>query len=119
MRILRTVFWAIIGLCLIVIGLANRGFVTLRVLPEALGDLVGVSPDIELPLYMVILFGVAIGLLVGFVWEWLREHKHRAEARMRAREVGRLEREVDRLKTEKHEGEDDVLALLDTAPARR
>ena len=40
----------------------------------------------------------------------------RTKARKRAREVNRLEREVDRLRHEKHEGEDDVLALVD-APA--
>ncbi len=119
MRILRTVFWGLVALCLVVLGLANRGMVTLQVLPEGLGGLFGVSPDIAMPLYAVILIGVALGLLIGFFWEWLREHKHRAEARARAREVGRLEREVDRLKTEKHEGQDDVLALLDGPTAAR
>ncbi|SDF10898.1 lipopolysaccharide assembly protein LapA domain-containing protein [Limimaricola pyoseonensis] len=117
MRILRTAFWGLVALCLVILGLANRGMVTLRVLPEGLSGLFGVSPDIDMPLYAVILIGVALGLMIGFLWEWLREHKYRAAARRRARDAERLEREVDRLRHEKHEGDDEVLALLD-APAQ-
>lgn len=119
MRTIRYVFWALVAIVLIVVGLANRGMVTLRAMPEALGALFGVSPDIELPLFVVIFLGVAAGLLIGFLWEWLREHKHRAEARRKTREVNVLQREVGRLKTEKHEGKDEVLALLEGAPPRR
>jgi uncharacterized integral membrane protein len=119
MKILRYAFWAIVAVCLIIVGLANRGMVTLRALPEALAGLIGVSPDIELPLFVVIFLGVAAGLIIGFLWEWVREYKHRAEARTKSREVTMLEREVGRLKSEKHEGKDEVLALLDGAPGRR
>ncbi len=119
MKTLRYAFWGIVAVFLIIVGLANRGMVTLRAMPEALGALFGVSPDIDLPLFVVIFLGVAAGLLIGFLWEWLREHKHRAEARRKTREVNLLQREVGRLKTEKHEGKDEVLALLDGAPPRR
>lgn len=119
MRYIRYGFWALVALCLVILGLANREFVTLSALPEPLAAALGLSPDIELPLFVAIFFGVAIGLLIGFVWEWLREHPHRRAARTRSREVTMLEREVDRLRAEKHEGQDDVLALLDGASSRR
>ena len=32
---------------------------------------------LELPLFLVIFGGIVAGLLIGFVWEWFREHKHR------------------------------------------
>lgn len=112
-NIIRYAFWGIVAVCLIIVGIANRGFVTLRALPEGLAGFFGVSPDIEMPLFVVIFLGVAFGLLVGFFWEWLREHKHRVAARRAARDVSKLEREVGRLRTEKHGGKDDVLALLD------
>lgn len=115
MKLIRYAFWAVIAICLITVGLANRGEVTLRAMPEALGGLVGVSPDITLPLYVVIFLGVAAGLLIGFFWEWLREHKIRADARDKGREVSQLRREVGRLKTQKNEGKDEVLALLEDA----
>lgn len=119
MKILRYAFWGIVAICLIVVGLANRGMVTLRALPEALAGLFGISPDIDLPLFVVIFLGVAAGLLIGFVWEWIREYRQRADARSKLREVTMLQREIGRLQTEKHEGKDEVLALLDGAPPRR
>jgi uncharacterized integral membrane protein len=114
MKLIRYAFWGLVAICLIVVGLANRGDVTLRAMPELLADIVGVSPDITLPLFVVIFLGVAAGLLIGFFWEWLREWKHRAEARDKGREVVQLKREMRRMTTEKHEGKDEVLALLES-----
>ena len=113
MKTIRYAFWAIVGLCLILVGLANRGVVTVRAMPEALFDLLGISPDVQLPLFMVIFAGFAAGLLIGFLWEWGREHRIRAEGRAKAREVEALRREVAALKSEKTSGGDDVLALLE------
>ena len=119
MKVFRAGFWAIIGICLIVVGLANRGLVTVRAMPEALGNLLGLSPDIELPLFVVIFLGVAAGLLIGFFWEWLREHKFRSEARSKGREVVQLRREMDRMRDSDGDGKDDVLALLESSGSRR
>lgn len=115
MKTLRYGFWAIVGLCLIIVGLANRDVVTLRAMPEPLADLLRVSPDVNLPLFMVIFAGVGAGLLIGFLWEWVREHRMRVEARAKAREVNALRREVAdlRAKTGNSQTGDDVLALLD------
>jgi uncharacterized integral membrane protein len=96
-------------------ALANRDHVMLQVLPEELANFFGMNASIELPLFIVIMGSILIGLLVGFIWEWIREYGHRAEAAKLAREMRRLEREVARLKGEKHEGKDEVLALLDEA----
>jgi lipopolysaccharide assembly protein A len=119
MKTLRIAFWAVVGLCLIIVGLANRGTVTVRAMPEALAGLFGISPDVTLPLFVVILTGVAVGLLVGFVWEWLREHAQRAEARAKERQIADLQREVGRLRAEKSVGKDEVLALLEAPATRR
>jgi len=115
MKTIRYSFWAIVGLCLILIGLANRDMVTVRAMPEALGDLLGISPDMQLPLFVVIFIGVGVGLMIGFLWEWVREHRIRADARGKAREVESLKREVDQLRgaAATAKGEDDVLALLE------
>ena len=74
--------------------------------------------QVDVPLYVAIFAGIAIGILVGFVWEWFREMKHRSVASKRTREAQSLAREVVRLKEEKNEGKDDVLALLDDAPRK-
>lgn len=115
MRYIRYVCIAVFAVALIAVALANRGPVTLKLLPNEIAGLFAVTPTMELPLFVVIFGGILTGLLVGFIWEWMREYTVRAENARNAREVRRLEREVKRLKAEKHEGQDDVLALLDEA----
>jgi len=112
MKTLRYAFWAIVALLLILVGLANRGMVTLRAMPEAISNALGISPDIQMPLFVAIFIGVGVGLLLGFIWEWIREYKERAESRARAREVAALRRELAALKTANTPQGDDVLALL-------
>ncbi|WP_210526507.1 lipopolysaccharide assembly protein LapA domain-containing protein [Rubellimicrobium arenae] len=120
MRFLKTAFWGLVAVILVTMGLANRGIVTLRVLPEAFSTWLGVSPDIDLPLFLVILLGVALGLLVGFIWEWIREIPERAQGRATARELERLRREVARQRAEAAP-RNDVLAAIEApvVPARR
>ncbi|MDF1855978.1 LapA family protein [Pseudooceanicola sp.] len=113
MRYLRYAFLVALAAGLISVALANRQMATLTLLPDGLSRIVGMNTAIELPLFVVIFLGILAGLLIGFVWEWLREYKHRSEARRHAKQAGKLEREVRRLKGEKHKGKDEVLALLE------
>lgn len=115
MKYIRYTFWVIVAICLIIVGIANRGIVTLRALPEVLAAPLGISPDIEMPLFMAIFIGVGLGLVIGYFWEWVNEHKVRSVAKAKGREVDALKRQVDTLKTEKHEGKDEIVALLDKA----
>jgi uncharacterized integral membrane protein len=115
MRYIRYAFLATLGVVLIAIAFANRGDVTLQLMPDAVADFAGLNYSITLPLFVVIFGGIVAGLLIGFVWEWLREFKHRAEVGRKKREEMGLQREVKKLKGEKHEGKDEGLALLDEA----
>lgn len=119
MKTIRYAFWAIVALCLILIGLANRDPVTLHAMPQGFADLLSgilqrdVSTTVEVPLFLAIFIGVAIGLFIGFLWEWLRETRIRAHGRTKEREANALRREVAELRS-KNSGEgDDILALLD------
>ncbi|SNR33592.1 lipopolysaccharide assembly protein LapA domain-containing protein [Puniceibacterium sediminis] len=115
MRYIRYAFLACLAIVLVSVALANRGFVTLQLLPGDLSVLLGMQKTMQLPLFIVIFGGIVAGLLIGFFWEWLREHKHRAEAARRQAEVKRLERELRRVKGQRDAGKDEVLALLDQA----
>lgn len=112
MRYIRYAFLAGLGLVLLVVATANRGDVTLFVLPQELSNLTGWSGSVTLPLFLVIFGGIVAGILIGFVWEWLREYKYRAMASAERRDRQKLEREMERLRGPEHREEDDVLALL-------
>jgi len=113
MKYFRAVFLLILAIVLISISLANRDLVTLRLLPEGLINLSGRQWQVELPLFVTVFGGIVAGLIIGFVWEWFREHKHRREATFQGREARRLEREVTRMKGEQGKQQDEVLALLE------
>ncbi len=115
MRYIRYASIATFAVALILIALANRGIVSLKIWPDELASLAATNPTFEVPLFMVIFGGVLAGLIVGFIWEWIREAGERAEAARQAREMQRLRAEITRLKGEKHEGKDEVLALLEQA----
>lgn len=114
-RYIKYALIATFGIALIAVALANRGMVSIQLIPTEVAGWFAMNPQIELPLFIIIFGGIVVGLFVGFVWEWMREYAQRAEAARQAREMRRLEREVIRLKGEKHKGKDEVLALLDEA----
>lgn len=113
MRFIKYLFLAVVALVLVLLALANREPVTLTVLPDNLAEWVNWNFIITLPLFLVILGGIVAGLLIGFVWEWFREHRQRAEAKAQRRERDRLAREVAQLRGQKRESQDDVLALVE------
>ena len=113
MRYLRYGFLAILALVLVSVAMANRDPVTLRLLTDDMAGLVGLQNSVTLPLFLVIFIGIVAGILIGFVWEWFREHKQRVVANVNRKDKERLEREVRRLKKADPVQEDDVLALLE------
>ena len=117
-RLIKYAFLLALVAILLVLGLANRQEVTLSLLTPELAAYAGWSWQIDVPLFFVAFGGIAAGLLIGFIWEWLREAKHRQEVAKRQRQVKTLKREVIKLKGEKNEGKDDVLALLEDQPKK-
>ncbi|MDR7123619.1 LapA family protein [Pseudotabrizicola sp. 4114] len=116
-RYLRYVLLALLAIVLLTVALANRAAVTLKALPGDLAGFAGVGWQIDLPLYAVIFASILAGVLIGFVWEWFREHKHRVVASTKSREVSKLERELAVMRDTKPGQQDDVLALLDQRKA--
>ncbi|NVK15793.1 MAG: DUF1049 domain-containing protein [Rhodobacteraceae bacterium] len=115
MRYIRYAVLGALAIVLVSVCLANSTVVELKLMPAAFAELAGFNYSIALPLFVVVLGGVGAGLVIGFLWEWIREHKHRSEAAQKAREARKLNREVTRLKKQKNEGKDEVLALLEDA----
>lgn len=113
LRYLRFLILALIGLLLLLVALANRGVVTLRLLPETMGSALGFGTGWSVPLFVVILGAVALGIAIGFIWEWLREMRIRSGAKQTAKAVTRLERELAVMKDSRSTPpQDEVLAIL-------
>jgi uncharacterized integral membrane protein len=111
-RFIKYLILFVIAVVLITVAMANRGPMTLQLLPDGVDDLIGLNMDLTLPVFLVILGTFLTGILFGFIWEWLREHKHRATAKTERRERERLEQEVKKVAPPAKTG-DDVLAILD------
>jgi len=113
-RYLRLILLALLGIFLLVVALANRALVPVRLLPDDMAALTGLIWAMELPLFLVIFASIIAGVMIGFVWEWFREHGHRATASQKSRDVARLERELAVLKDSTSvPPADEVLALLE------
>ena len=118
LRYLRYLVLAAVAIVLVIVSLGNRAPVTVNAAPESLHSMPGLgilSASIQLPLFIVIFGGIVVGVVIGYVWEWVREHKHRSAMRTGQRENVTLKREVKRLKGEANDGKDEVLAMLEDA----
>jgi len=118
LRYARYLVLVLIAVVLVILSLANRDAVTLTLLPLELGNLIGFNQSVNLPLFVVIFGGIVAGVLIGFVWEWLREHRHRADAARKGRELARLERELAAMQSAKIDPVNDVIALVDAPPRK-
>ncbi len=96
MRAIRVLFLGVLAVALITVAMANRGPLSVRLLPAEVSRLVGFDWEITLPTFVVLFAAGVIGLALGFLWEWLREHKHRARAASERRERQRLEQEFSK-----------------------
>lgn len=114
-RYVKLLFMLCVGSVLIFVAIANRGLVTVHLLPAELALWLDVDTSISLPLFLIIFAAMTTGLILGFVWEWLREHRYRADASRAKRDATKLSRELESLKgaARAKEGQDDILALLD------
>jgi len=90
MTYLRYAFLAIILVIALTLALANRALVTLALWPETVAAFVGTSFTLTLPLFVVIGGAVGLGLVLGLIWEWLRERGYRVEAARCRRELEKL-----------------------------
>ncbi|QLQ19449.1 MAG: hypothetical protein HZT43_13550 [Exiguobacterium profundum] len=72
LRYLRYLVIAVFGLALLLVAVANRGPVVVRALPESMSALAGGDWAVQMPVFVLIFLGIAVGVLVGFLWEWLR-----------------------------------------------
>ena len=119
MRTIRIFFIVILAIVLILVATANRAPVTVALLPENIAAFTGWTWSLTVPTFLGLFLAMVFGVLVGLVWEWLREAHLRAESKTRAHDLARLQREVGDLRRTHAAPKDEVLAILDEAGARK
>ena len=112
MRLLRTLFLSCLAIILLVLSLANSQKVTLYFVPESLSSFFEMTFVLNIPLFLVFFSGIFIGLVIGFVWEWLREYKFRVEANNYQKRLSIAETELSDIHARENK-KDDVLTLLE------
>lgn len=84
----------------------------IRILPSELEGFLGGGMIFSIPIFVLFLCGVIFGLFVGFVWEWIREMKHRSASSRKSKELAKVENELSQLKRESGQNEDEILVML-------
>ena len=112
MTYVRYALLALLMALAVTVALANRAPVTLALWPDSVTAILGFGYAVTLPLFVVVVGAVGLGLLLGFVWEWLRERGIRTEA-------ARARRELETLRSREGAApataapQDEILALVD------
>lgn len=115
MKVLRYVLLALVMVLCLTIAMANRDPVTLALWPDTLTAFLGFGYSLTAPLFLIVGGAVGAGLVLGLVWEWLRERGMRAEG-------ARARRELDKVRAGQAPAQaaapgaaprDTVLAILD------
>lgn len=117
MRYLRMLFVAVLAVALLTLALANRQIVDVSLFPGQFGAYLGGTWSARMPLFLIIILALLIGMVLGLIWEWLREAHLRQESARRAFELSKLEREVGGLRLTHSAPRDEVLAILDAPSA--
>lgn len=119
LRYLKILFLVVVAAALVLLFFANNAPVTLHLMPDAFATALGIRNEYTISLFFVVVAALLIGIVVGFIWEWLREHRFRAEGKAHRREAQRLNQEVAQMKGRSSDSQDEILALVeDATPAR-
>jgi lipopolysaccharide assembly protein A len=109
LRFLKYLLLALIAVCCVVIAVANRGPVTLNLLP--VDYQLAFPTSVTVPVFVALLLALFVGIAVGILLEMVRERRHRRAESQYKREAAKLDKEVQRLSTKAGEEDHDILGL--------
>ena len=84
MRYVRILLVALLAVVLVGVALANGQLVTVSLFPGRLDRYIGGNWQAEMPLFLVILLSLLVGMILGLIWEWMRESALRQQSARRA-----------------------------------
>lgn len=120
MKYIRYALLALVLILCVTVALANRAPVTLALWPDTVTAFLGFGYAVTLPLFVIVVGAIGIGLVLGLIWEWIREHGQRKEAAQAKRELHKVQAQQGpaTVPTTSAKPRDRVLAILDEADER-
>ncbi|TVQ54797.1 MAG: hypothetical protein EA355_11060 [Rhodobacteraceae bacterium] len=116
MRYVRIVFYLLVVIVLTALAVANRDVVTVYTGPDMTDYGLPPVQAYDLPLFALPLGGLAVGFILGVIWEFLREGATRRKLRLAAKEAEARAQEAEKRAgpAPKTEADEDLKAI---APA--
>lgn len=111
MKYIRYVLYAFVGLFLILLAFNNNGSVDFVLVPDFVPGINEIS--VTVPLFVVTLGALLLGLVLGYIFEYVREARIRRNASRAQKALKKTTAELESLKKEAGKHDDDVLAILE------
>jgi uncharacterized integral membrane protein len=108
-RILLIVVALPVSVALVMMAVANRHPVAMVLDPFGGAD----SLSVDAPLYIIVFTALILGVVIGGVAVWLRQGRHRANARRASREARRANAELEGLRASLNAAPNRGAALTD------
>jgi len=109
MRFLTKIITLFVILVITIFCSANSQTVKIRFLPEEINS--GFS-SLEIPVFFLILFFTAVGIVLGSLSQYLRSIKARRIAKKNLRKIDSLHNEVNYLRAKSKSEADEILSLI-------
>ena len=91
-KIVTAVVLIPLGIVIVMFAVANREIITVSFDPF---DSANPASAVRMPLFILIFVLVGLGILIGGIAAWLKQHKWRARARRAEADLRRLRAELD------------------------
>lgn len=78
MRAIRLIFFVVLAIVLILVATANRAPITVGMMPQGIADFTGRDWTLTMPGFLALFLAMVFGVMIGLIWEWLREAHLRA-----------------------------------------
>jgi uncharacterized integral membrane protein len=94
-KFLKLLFFIPIGICVVLLAIANRTLVILSLDPLSATDPI---LSFKAPLFLFLILALMLGILIGGLAMWFSQSKHRKNARLLNKEAVKLKNEMVEVK---------------------
>ena len=114
MKYIKFLVLLVIAVILILFAIANNQISEIRILPDNFIISSKVQSFYLLPLFMILYIALAVGILLGFFFEYFRARKQRVKLKQAKRDINLLQSKIKKLNLKHSDGDSEILNLIDS-----